>query len=315
MLKLNFSVSRAIYCTIFAVCCLHLNHLFAQIEINEEPKRLYYDRTQRVHGFWNMHDMRDVTHKDKFLMGKNRITGNFSYNMQRIVLDDGHELHNEIRSALGFYSRIRFFEEFSINTSFYKDFNPKADARWVADYTYAIGRYNWKPNKFNYGYENYLNNKYTDNSNTFLEKFLEGYYFVSYSNNLFKKANDKLKVDSTSLIKFTYFARYAFRYQDANNVIHSAASDGKPTVGAGFRYTVFWNIYVETAAYFYPIKGQKQPWDPDYSYGFGYFDWRSFRVSLTYGNWAVNRFPWNETFYKRYGFFDGNFRLVANFIW
>jgi hypothetical protein len=76
-------------------------------------------------------------------------------------------------------------------------------------------------------------------------------------------------------------------------------------------------MYVESAVYYYPEeKLKKAPWDPDYSYGFGYFDWRSFRLSVTYGNWAVNRFPWNEqTDYPHYGFLDGNFRIIANWIW
>ncbi|MFL5752299.1 MAG: hypothetical protein ACJ76F_02745, partial [Bacteroidia bacterium] len=60
---------------------------------------------------------------------------------------------------------------------------------------------------------------------------------------------------------------------------------------------------------------KKLPWDPDYSYGFGYFDWRNFRISLTYGNWAINRLPWNRNYYPHYGFWDGNFRIVGNWIW
>jgi hypothetical protein len=305
-----------IFLLFFLLAFVHVNRISAQIfQVEEEPKRLYYERLKRVDNFWDMKDMRDVTHKDRFLMGKNRISGNISYNAQRIVLDDGKELHNEMRSALGFSTRIRFFEQFSFNTTFYYDFNPRAAARWTSNYTYSIARYSWKPNKFNYGYENYLNNRYKDNITEFGNKFLEGYYFLSFGHNLFDTLPKFLNFDATSSIKITYFSRYAIKYRDKFDGIHGGLTSGKIILGAGFRYTFVKNLYIESALYFYPEQYKKQPWDPDYSYGFGYFDYRAFRISVSYGNWAVNRFPWNKQEYARYGFLDGNFRISANWSW
>ena len=286
---------------------------WSQIVVDEEQKRLYYDYTARVKRFRDMQDFRDVFHKNKFLLGKKRIIGNVSYNTGRVLVDDGHELHNEMRQALGFYTRLRFFEEFSLNSTFYWDFNPRADQKWISDYTYSIGRYNWRKNKFNYGYENYVNNKYGDNWQTFSEKFLEGYYFLSYNHYPDGLAN-KIRIDSTTSLRLIYFTRYAIHYLDAQDRVHGDILHGKPTLGGAIRWTILWNIYVESAVYFY-LDSRKQPWDPDFSYGFGYFDWRSFRVSLTYGNWAVNRFPWNKKYYSNYGFADGNFKVVANWMW
>ncbi len=305
-----------IYLVVFFSIVFQLQNAIGQIEVEEEPKRLYYDRTRRVEKLKDMKDMRDVLHKDKLLMGKNRISGSISYNTGRILIDNGREKHYEIRSAIGYFIRIRFFEQFSLNATFYQDFNPKAAARWTSNYTYSIARYNWKPNRFNFGYENYINNRYSDNIDDFTRKFLEGYYFVSYSNVLSQKFTEKIKFDNTTNFKYTLFTRYYIQYRDENEVEHGGLFNGKPTVGAGFRYTIFKNIYIESAAYFYFSKAQQQPWDPDYTYGFGYFDWRSFRCSLTYGNWAVNRFPWNkQTVFPNYGFLDGNFRFIINWIW
>ncbi len=302
-------------CLIIFSIFFHANRAPCQIQLDEEPKRLYYEYTGRVKKFKDMKDFRDVFHYNKLLLGKNRISGNISYNTGRVSIEDSDRIiHNEVRSAIGFFTRIRFFEQFSFNTTFYKDFNPRASAMWTSNYTYSLARYNWKSNKFNYGYENYVNNRYTDNIEEFGKKFLEGYYFISYSHSI---RNEKIKLDSTTNIKFTYFARYAIKYRDNNKVIHGGMGSGKPTIGGGVRMTLFWNIYVESAVYYYfPAEFEKQqPWDPDFTYGFGYFDWRSFRCSLTYGNWAVNRFPWNKTIYPNYGFLDGNFRLAANWIW
>ena len=299
----------------FSVLC-RLNQVIGQIRVDEEPKLYYWEQIHRQKKLKDAQDFRDVFHKDKFLLGKKRISGNISYNTGRVMVVDGAGVHNYYRNAIAFYTRIRFFEEFSFNTTFYKDFNSNAAARWISDYSYSIGRYNWRPNKLNFGYENYINNKYTDDFKTFKEKFLEGYSYVSYNQSLSENIIKKIKLDSTTSVKLTYFTRYSIHYRDENEVVYGSIFNGKPTVGVSTRITVYKNIYIEGALYgYFNPKIQKQPWDPDYTYGFGYFDWRSFRCSLTYGNWAVNHFSWNKTIYPKYGFLDGNFRFIVNYIW
>lgn len=299
---------------VFFIFLLNMCDAGAQIVVEEEMKRLYFERTRRITNFWEMKDMRDVTHKDKLLMGKNRISGNISYNVGRVEVNDGFETKYEIRSAIGYYTRIRFFEEFSLTATFYQDFNLRASARWISNYTYSVARYNWKPNKFNFGYENYVNNRYGDNIQTFGDKFLEGYYFISFGH-VPEKPNEKLRIDNTTNLKLIYFVRYSFKYRDAFEQSHGGFFDGKSSLGANVRYTVFKNIYLESAAYFYPEEYKKQFWDPDYTYGFGYYDYRAFRLSATYGNWAINRFPWNKNNRPNYGFLDGNFKISASYIW
>jgi hypothetical protein len=289
--------------------------LSAQIVIDEEPRMLYYESTTpRVKKFKDMKDMRDVLHKDRFLLGRKRIMGNISYNTGRVIVDDGETKHEEYRNALGFFFRVRFLEEFSVNATFYKDFNKRAAAHWIEDYSYSIGRYNWRPGKLNFGYENYINNKYTDNAEVMKEHFLEGYYFLSY-NHYPERLNAHIRMDSTTSLRLIYFSRYSIKYRDGSEQLHGNIKDGKVTLGAAARFTVIRNIYVEGALYYYPEEYKKQPWDPDYSYGFGYFDWRAFRVSVSYGNWAVNRFPWSTSFFPNYGFLDGNFKIAANWMW
>lgn len=305
-----------IYPIVFFAVLVPFKQAFSQIrtDADEEHKRLYYDYTSRVKKFKDMKDFRDVFHYNKLLLGKKRILGNIFYDTGRVLVNDGEATHTEIRNAIGFFTRFRFFEEFYVNTTFYKDFNPRANAAWIANYTYSIGRYNWRSHRFNYGYENYINNKYSDNFKKFSDKFLEGYYFISY-NQSSEKLNKKIRMDSTTSIKLIYFARYSIKYMDKNDVLSGSIGNGKSTIGTAIRFTVFRNIYVETAVYYYPEPAKKQRWDPDYTYGFGYFDWRSFRISATYGNWAVNQFPGNKKYYPKYNFLDGDFRIVANWAW
>jgi hypothetical protein len=305
-LKIFFS---ALTCSV--LFNLQLN---SQIIQDNAPQDRYYMRKARVKNFWDMKDFRDVFYVDKYYLGRNRFSGNFAYNYQRVILSDYPKLQSEHRSALSFFFRWRLYEEISFNTNFFYDFNKKAAARWISDYTYSIGRYNWRPYKLNFGYENYQNNKYTDDFPTFIQKMSEGYFFLSYGYALPDRMQRWIRIDSTSNFRFTPFVRWAFRYRDERETVHY---EGKPAAGASARLTLFWNIYVEGAVYYYfnDIGFRQLPWDPDYSYGFGYFDWRSFRLSLTYGNWAVNRWPGKKTSFPNYGLLDGNFRLILNWVW
>lgn len=286
----------------------------AQIIDDNTPQDRYYMRKARVTNFWEMKDFRDVFYVDKYLLGRNRISGNLTYNWQRVIVSDYPSLQSEYRSALSLFLRYRVYEEFYAMTNFFYDFNKRAAARWIADFTYAFGRYNWRPYKLNFGYENYQNNKYTDSPDMLFQKLTEGYFFVSYGYGLPRGIARFIRIDSTTNFRLTPFARWAFRYRDEHEVVHY---EGKPTLGLSSRLTLFWNIYIEGAVYYWgqDIGFRQLPWDPDYSYGFGYFDWRSFRLSLTYGNWAVNRWPGKKNIYPNYGFLDGNFRLTANWIW
>jgi hypothetical protein len=284
------------------------------INLNEMPR--YYDRTARIKKPKDWVNMRDVFHSEKFLMGRRIFSGNISYNTGRVILNDGKgNLHSVTREALGFFTRIAIIEEFSLNTTFYKNFNPLANQQWISDFTYSLGRYNWRPKTVNFGYENYINNRYSDGLEVLTQKFLQGYYFLSVGHNLPDKLMSFIRIDSTSNIRFNYFIRHAFRYKDQYEQIH--AGSGRTSMGASANYMIFRSIYVEGAVYYYfNSEKVKQPWDPDFSYGFGYFDYRPFRFSLTYGNWVINRFPWSAPSpYTYYGLLDGNLRLIFNYSW
>jgi len=302
------------FCLLFVILfLLEFTCATAQIVVDEAPRGLYYARTARIRKFKDMKNFRDVFHCDKYLMGRNRISGSMSFNVQRVIKDNGIKRTTEFRSAMSFFTRYRFFEEFCFNSTFFIDFNQRATARWISDYTYSIGRYNWRPRKFNYGYENYVNNKYTDNIATFAQKFTEGYYFLSYNYVFPERITKKVMLDSTTNIRITPFARFALRYRDENENVHY---EGKPTIGVGSRITVYRNFYLEGGLYYYfqPLFRQL-PWDPDYTFGFGHYNWRSFRLSVTYGNWAINRFPGKEKTYEDYGILDGVLKVTFNWIW
>src|SRR5688572_17715648 len=122
MMKKKVQLSLRFFCLVILLLNTRLK---AQIIIEEEPNRLYYEfAIKRVTNFWDMKNFRDVFHVNKYWLGKNRITGNVAYNTGRVLVSDGNGYRREeFRQAISFGTRLRFFEQFSFNTNFYIDFN------------------------------------------------------------------------------------------------------------------------------------------------------------------------------------------------
>lgn len=288
----------------------------AQIFIEKGVRPIYSTRVMRIKSFKDMENFGDVFNTRKALMGKDIFSGNISYYWGRVVLKQDEPRQIEWRSALGFYTRIHIVEEFSLNTTFFLDFNKKAVAPWTSDFNYSLGRFNWRSKTFSYGYKNYENNKYGDNIEKLGRKFLLGTYFLSYMYDLPDKVVKNIRLDHTTNIKLDFSTNYTIRYRDAQDqILGDGLFGGKTWFSLAARYTIFKNIYVESAVNYYANPDKKQPWDADYVYGFGYFNYHAFRVSATYGNWVINRFPWNKQAYPEYGFWDGEFRIFVNYAW
>jgi hypothetical protein len=288
----------------------------AQIFVEKGVRPIYSTRVMRITKFKDMENFGDVFNSRKALLGKGIFSGNIAYTFGRIVLRQEEPQLIEWRSALSFYTRVSIVEDFSLNTNFFLDFNKAAVAPWTSDFTYSLGRFSWRSKSFSYGYKNYENNKYSDSFSKLRRKFLLGTLFVSYMWDLPERLISKIRLDYTSNIKLDFSTNYAFRYRDMhNNMLGEGLLGGKTWLSLAARYTIISNIYIESAVNFYPDPLKKQPWDPDYVYGFGYFDYRAFRLCFTYGNWVINRFPWNKQQYSEYGFLDGEFRVFVNYSW
>lgn len=262
-----------------------------------------------------LQSMGDVLGSNNFLLGKGIVSGNFTYTLGRMVFDEGGLVRKEFRNTLGASVKIKLFEEVSLNGSFYKHLNPNAYQKWTADFFYSLKRFNWRPNTFSYGYENYSNNRYSDDAQDILDKMKLGYFFLSYQHNLPEKRRKKILLDETTNISFSYLARFSPYYFDNEQNILGGWDKGKTTFGMSARYTIVNNIFIEGAVYYYLNKSQQLPWDPDFTYGFGYFNWKAFKFSFSYGNWVINRFEGKNPYHPSYSFADGDFTVTFNWVW
>lgn len=244
---------------------------------------------------------------------KSMFSGNVGFQAGRLIYYDDQAMENRtrFRGAFSATMNIRLYKELMISGTFFGNLNRQDLPPWVSEFFYSVKWFNWRPNTFSLGYENYADNRYTDNWHDFSKKFLIGFYFVSFNNNLPQKWIEKIRIDETTNFNITYMVRYAIQFRDADN--NYIGGPGKVILTLSMRYTIAKRLFLEGAAHYYPIKDTKVPWDPDFTYGFGYFDYRPWRVSVTYGNWIANRFPWNDKGIPEYNFLDGIFSVNFNY--
>ena len=256
--------------------------------------------------------MQDVLKSDCCLLGQYKISGNVGFFYNKITYEDtqkGTVDYN--RYGVNFFVSAKFYKEVQLRLNFYGDLNQDQNKpKWLSNLYYAIGNYNWRNKTFSYGYENYQPNRFDGTYNWF-DNMKRGFFFTSYNYYLLGE-DSKLKLDQTSQIYFSPFIRYQPEYTDRYG--EKVLGNNKFVLGASSRYIIGRNIYVEGAVYFYPETASKMPWDPDFTYGFGYFDWRSFKLNISYGNWIANRFSWNDKEMKN-DFSNGEFKVSFTYIW
>jgi hypothetical protein len=220
------------------------------------------------------------------------------------------------RSSLALNIGIRLFELCYLRTTWYYQLNKKINAPWIiTDYTYSLERVNWDPGSFSYGYTNFAINKYSDNGKQILQSMARGSFYLRYYNTFPVNWLKKIHVDTTINLTYSITTSYAIRYWDDQAIVRGNILNGKPTLSIGLRYTFLKYIYAEGAVNYYPIKNTRIKWDPDFTYSFGYNRFAHLTIGFSYGNYSVNRFPWNEKPVKNYGFLDGNFSLLLNYRW
>ncbi len=259
------------------------------------------------------HTMGDVFHSQCCLLGKYKITFSPAVFYSKITYQkQPGEYVDYQRNGFNFNISYKFYKEFQVRFNFYADFNQnKLKPKWLSNMYYAVGNYNWRNKTFSYGYENYQPNRF-DGSYDFFENMKRGFFFVSYNYYLLGDFISPVKLDETTQVYFSPFIRYFYEYTDRTGT--RVLGHHKVVPGLNARYVIWHNFYVEGGVYAYwPVKS-KMPWDPDFTYGFGYFDWRSFRLNFSYGNWVANRFPWNGKEMKN-DFTNGIFTFSYQVIW
>ena len=160
---------------------------------------------------------------------------------------------------------------------------------WNPDFTYAFGYDDPRPDTWSLVYSNYTGTRWRPDR-------------------ALGEGRSNFRLGTWSLAR--RFAlpvswRPVFLLDDGDDALCRASADWSPrfenaasvrpghdrvALTLGCRYTRADGWFAEFTAHAWP-GGKQQPWDPDFTYAFGYFDWRPGTVSLQYSNYSGNRLP------------------------
>lgn len=162
---------------------------------------------------------------------------------------------------------------------------PARQQPWNPDFTYCFGYNDWHPNTASLTYCNYGGNRYSG----LRSDFQTGGWTAAWKFNLPRWLADPMLIDRSGSIGCNVGYAFSLAFENGRTARREGYKD-KLLLGCG--YPVWKGLALNWTAYHYLRDGQQQPWDPDYTYGFGYAgDSRYGNWALQYGNYSGNRFP------------------------
>ena len=189
---------------------------------------------------------------------------------------------------------------------YYKDRDLQQD--WNPDFSYVFGYDDWRPYTFSLVYSNYGGNRINPDRDVGeeLTEFNEGTISLGWKFPLPKAIAKPFIVSDDAGIGCIVGYNASPSYFD---LATSTNRRWKQSASLGCKYVIKGNWYVNWTAYYYPKSYQQQPWDPDFTYGFGYFDWRPGTLSLQYNNYSGNRYFGRKRGENTGRFMDGEISL------
>jgi hypothetical protein len=205
--------------------------------------------------------------------------------------------------ALRLHLRYQPVGSWFVAGTFQKYLDRDRRAPWDPDFTYSFGYDDWRPWTLSLVYSNYDNNRFDPAPGNPITRLKHGTLTAAWKPRMPRKIARLFLIDDRLDIDCRLGANATPRFERLDGSI----GRWKRSASFGCRYPVTDKIYVDFTAFAYE-QGQ-QPWDPDFTYGFGLFDHRSGRLSLQYANYSGNRFPWRKSSPDTGRFRDGGLSL------
>lgn len=164
---------------------------------------------------------------------------------------------------------------------------------WHPDFTYGFGYDDWHPGTWSLFYANYTGTRLfpDEAAGEHRFNFPQGQWTLAYRFGLPAALERSLLVGDGDQSTCSAGANLMPRYTEFQT---GAIAHRKKWFTLGCRYQRASGWFAELTVFAWPQRSQQQPWDPDFTYGFGYADWRPGSVSVRYNNYSGNRFPGRE---------------------
>ena len=179
--------------------------------------------------------------------------------------------------------------EAEIVGKFYYDSDEKAD--FQPDFTYRFGWISYDPNSFSLFYENFDANRFNPDGGERFSRIERGQVVLGYR----FRIDDELTQSWTGLdnhMNCDAETRWVPRFLDLDPFDVNA--NHKIILSMDCKYKIMGGLFVRGEALFYPVKGQQQVFDPDFTYSFGYDTDQRNSFALEYDNFTPNRYPGHD---------------------
>lgn len=177
---------------------------------------------------------------------------------------------------------------------------------WQGDFSYAFGYDDWRPNTFSLVYANYTNNRFNPRDGDPVTRFEYGTISAGYKFQLPQEASQALWADEQRVN-----CRAGYHATPRYETLTQGDKSWRQSVSLGCRVPVWKMLFADVTGYAY-VGGDKQPWDPDFVYSFGWFDWRPGGWSVQYSNYSGNRYPGADRALGTGRFKDGTISVTYN---
>lgn len=166
-------------------------------------------------------------------------------------------------------------------------------SKYSTDYVYSFGYDDWHPGTFSLVYGNYSEKNHfypaDGKRHTYFE---QGAWTLAYKFSLPENIEKHLlfnKHDNlTCQVGYTYVPRYY-------SVKTSALENNKRSLLTSCGYTLKQHYFLRMSGFYYPQKGQQQPFDYDYTYSVGYVSsYQPGAITIQYTNYSATRYPWRS---------------------
>lgn len=249
-------------------------------------------------------------------------SGNFSYGypLKRVPGEAGADgvnsqgsraLSNQTLTASVKYNPISYW---FASATFYRYVNSGLQKSWNPDFSYVIGYDDWHPWTLGFLYSHYGGNRLKPDRSRgeTVSDLEEGGLSLSWKYVLPRWLEEQLLVHESGGIGASIAYNTVPKYM---NLATLEERDWKRNLGFSFKYGIYKWVYFSFTAYYYPLPEHQQPWDPDYTYGFGYFDWHPGTITVQYNNYSGNRYPWRKGSNFKKNFKEGSLSISWSWAW
>jgi poly(3-hydroxybutyrate) depolymerase len=241
-------------------------------------------------------------------------SGNFAFifpiRKSEVYNKKGSNSQGEPNNNLALTASLRYnpISYWFADVTLYKYINTDLQAPWHPDYTYTFGYDDWHPYTFSLVYGNYNGNRFNLNNNETSTNFWEGIFSLGWKFPTFNFFESLLKVHSTSGLGHKISYNVVPKYSD---ISIDTKQDWKQSISLYTKYSIYKSFYIDVNLFYYLNPSQQQPWDPDFTYTFGYFDWHAGTFSFQYSNYSGNRYFWRDQQTGNTGSFADGFFLIS----